>query len=199
MTLTTHRCRFLFIIFAFLLASASKAGAEGAKEQLQGTIDGVIEVLRTIQGPEDIERSKKTVRQILVARFDFPAMAQGSLGNRWNDLKGNEQEFVAVFTDFVEYSYMSALGHYQGEKVVYDADRTNGNSAEVDTRVVGGKAAAMKIRYKLHLTDGEWKVYDAVLDDISLVGNYRSQFARVLQTASLGDLIQTLRAKAAGR
>jgi len=93
---------------------------------------------------------------------------------------------------------MSALGNYQGEKVVYDGDRTDGTSAEVDTRIVGGKSAAMKIQYELHLIDGEWKVYDAVVDDISLVGNYRSQFSRVLQTASVGELIETLRAKAAG-
>jgi phospholipid transport system substrate-binding protein len=93
---------------------------------------------------------------------------------------------------------MSTLGSYRGEKVVYDRDRANGESAEVDTRVVGGQGAPIKIRYKLHLTDGQWMVYDAVIDDVSLVGNYRSQFARVLQTASLGELIQNLRGKASG-
>jgi phospholipid transport system substrate-binding protein len=114
-------------------------------------------------------------------------------------LKSAQDDFVAAFTDFVEYSYMSSLGNYQGEKVVYDGDRTDGKSAEVDTRVVGGKTAPMKIQYKLHLRGGEWKVYDAVVDDISLVGNYRSQFSKVLQTASVQELIEKLRAKAAGR
>jgi phospholipid transport system substrate-binding protein len=190
---------FGLIVSLFFLVFASNASAQNAKEQLQVTIEGVIGVLRTVQGPEDIEKNKNTVRQILIVRFDFPAMAQRSLGTRWKDLNENEGKFVAAFTDFLEYSYMSALGNYQGEKVVYDGDRTDGTSAEVDTRIVGGKAAAMKIQYKLHLIDGEWKVYDAVVDDISLVGNYRSQFSRVLQTSSVGELIQTLRAKAAGR
>jgi MlaC protein len=99
----------------------------------------------------------------------------------------------------IEHSYMSTLGSYRGEKVVYDRDRANGESAEVDTRVVGGQGNPIKIEYKLHLTDGQWMVYDAVIDDVSLVGNYRSQFARVLQTASLGELIQNLREKASGR
>jgi phospholipid transport system substrate-binding protein len=125
-------------------------------------------------------------------------MAQQSLGNRWVDLNGKEQEFVSAFADFVEHSYMSTLGSYRGEKVVYDRDRVNGESAEVDTRVIGGQGAPIRIEYKLHLTSGEWMVYDAVVDDISVVGNYRSQFARILRTASLEELIQNLRAKASG-
>jgi phospholipid transport system substrate-binding protein len=186
------------IILVLFLTFAPNAAAESAKEQLQITIDRVIEVLRTIRGPEDIEKNKGLVRQILMPRFDFAAMAQKSLGNRWNDLKGNEEEFVSAFTDFVEHSYMSTLGSYQGEKVVYDRDRVDGDSAEVDTRVVGGQGTPIKIGYKLHLTGGQWMVYDAVIDDVSVVGNYRSQFARILRTASLEELIQDLRAKASG-
>jgi phospholipid transport system substrate-binding protein len=132
-------------------------------------------------------------------RFDFAAMAEKSLGNRWKDLDGMEEEFVSAFTDFVEHSYMSTLGSYRGEKVVYDRDRSDGESAEVDTRVVGGRGTPIKIEYKLHLTGGQWMVYDAVIDDVSAVGNYRSQFARILLTASLEELIKNLRTKASGR
>jgi phospholipid transport system substrate-binding protein len=190
---------FGLIISVLFLTLASKAAAESAKEQLQGTIDRVIEVLRTIQGPEDIERNRNALRQVLLTRFDFAAMAEKSLGNHWKDLNGREEEFVAAFTDFVEHSYMSTLGSYRGEKVVYGRDRANGESAEVDTRVVGGQGDPIKIEYKLHLTGKQWMIYDAVIDDVSVVGNYRSQFARVLQTASLGELIRNLRAKASGR
>lgn len=186
------------IVSVIFLTFAPNAAAKSAKEQLQGTIDRVIEVLRTIRSPEDIEKNKGLVRQILMPRFDFAAMAQKSLGNRWKDLNDKEEDFVSAFTDFVEHSYMSTLGSYQGEKVVYDRDRTNGESAEVDTRVVGGQGTPIKIRYKLHLIGGQWMVYDAVIDDVSLVGNYRSQFARILHTASLEELIQNLRAKASG-
>ena len=190
---------FGLIVSMLFLTFAPNAAAETAKEQLQGTMNRVIEVLRTIRGPEDIERNRNSLRQILLTRFDFAAMAQKSLGNRWKDLNGKEEEFVSAFTDFVEHSYMSTLGSYRGEKIVYDRDRANGESAEVDTRVVGGQGNPIKIEYKLHLTDGQWMVYDAVIDDVSIVGNYRSQFARVLQTASLGELIQNQREKASGR
>jgi phospholipid transport system substrate-binding protein len=180
------------------LTLAPNLAAESAKEQLQGTIDRVIEVLGTIQSAEDIERNRNSLRQILLTRFDFAAMAEKSLGNHWKDLDGMEEEFVSTFTDFVEHSYMSTLGSYRGEKVVYERDRSDRESAEVDTRVVGGRTTSIKIGYKLHLTGGQWMVYDAVIDDVSLVGNYRSQFARILQTASLEELIQKLRAKASG-
>jgi phospholipid transport system substrate-binding protein len=194
-----HRyLNFALIVSVLFLMFAPNAAAETAKEQLQGSMDRVIEVLRTIRSPEDIERNRNSLREILLVRFDFAAMAKESLGTRWNDLKGKQKEFVSVFTDFVEHSYMSTLGSYRGEKIVYDHDRSDGESAEVDTRVVGGEGNPIKIEYKLHLTDGQWMVYDAVIDDVSLVGNYRSQFARILHRASLEELIQTLHAKASG-
>ena len=194
-----HRyLNFALIVSVLFLMFAPNAAAETAKEQLQGSMDRVIEVLRTIRSPEDIERNRNSLREILLVRFDFAAMAKKSLGTRWNDLKGKQKEFVSVFTDFVEHSYMSTLGSYRGEKIVYDHDRSDGESAEVDTRVVGGEGNPIKIEYKLHLTDGQWMVYDAVIDDVSLVGNYRSQFARILHRASLEELIQTLHAKASG-
>jgi len=194
-----HRyLNFALIVSVLFLMFAPNAAAETAKEQLQGSMDRVIEVLRTIRSPEDIERNRNSLREILLVRFDFAAMAKESLGTRWNDLKGKEEEFVSVFTDFVEHSYMSTLASYRGEKIVYDHDQSDGESAEVDTRVVGGEGNPIKIEYKLHLTDGQWMVYDAVIDDVSLVGNYRSQFARILHRASLEELIQTLHAKASG-
>jgi phospholipid transport system substrate-binding protein len=191
--------KFFGLIVLPLLMFASIATAEGPKEQLQDTIDGIIRVLKTIRTPADIDKNRNAIRQLLLTRFDFTAMAQRSLGNRWNDLRGNQQEFVSVFTDFVEHGYMSTLRSYRGEKVVYDQDRVNGESAEVDTRVVGGEGAPIKIEYKLHCTGEQWMVYDAVVDDVSVVGNYRSQFARILRTASLEELTQSLRAKASDR
>ena len=191
-----------FALSVFALFSAiPNAAPASPKEQLQDTLDRVIAVLRTIRSPDDIDKNRAVLREILLTRFDFTAMAQRSLGSRWRDLNGKEQEqeFVSAFTDFVENGYMSTLGSYRGERVVYDGDRADGASAEVDTRVVGGQGSPMKIAYKLYLTGEQWMVYDAVIDDVSVVENYRSQFARILRTASLDELIQNLRAKASGR
>jgi phospholipid transport system substrate-binding protein len=199
MVSVAHRYLNVGLIVLALFTFDSNAVAESPKEQLQGTIDRIVEVLQTIQGPQDIGRNRNALRQLLLTRFDFAAMAQQSLGNRWSALNGKEEEFVSAFTDFVENGYMSTLGSYRGEKIVYDRDWIDGKAAEVDTRVVGGEGAPIKIGYKLHLRAGQWMVYDAVIDDVSVVGNYRSQFARILKTASLEELIQNLRAKASRR
>jgi phospholipid transport system substrate-binding protein len=186
---------FLRVIpFLLLLTCASAASAQTAKEQLQESIDRIIAVLRTIRSAQDIEANKPRFREILQTRFDFAAMAENSLGNRWQDLSSKD-EFVSVFTDFIEASYMGTLGSYQGEKVVYDTDRVNGQLAEVGTRVVGGRGAPIEVLYKLHLKDGEWMVYDVVIDKVSVIVNYQSQFRRVLQKNSLGELIRLLREK----
>ena len=110
-----HRyLNFALIVSVLFLMFAPNAAAETAKEQLQGSMDRVIEVLRTIRSPEDIERNRNSLREILLVRFDFAAMAKESLGTRWNDLKGKQKEFVSMFNDFVEHSYMSTLGSYRG-------------------------------------------------------------------------------------
>ena len=197
--LRTHRYLGFWLIALALFTFAPNAAAESAKEQLQGTIDRVFEVLQSIRSPLDIDKNRNALRQILLTRFDFAAMAQQSLGNRWSELNAKEAEFVSAFTDFVENGYMGTLGSYRGEKVVYDRDWVDGEAAEVDTRVVGGEGAPIKIGYKLHLTGGQWMVHDAVIDGVSAVRNYRSQFARILKTVSLEELIQRLRAKASGR
>lgn len=194
----TRRYLNLGSIALVLVLFVPNAQAQGPKEQLQGTIDSVMKVLLTIQSRNDIERNREPLRKLLVARFDYAAMARQSLGNRWVELKGQEKEFVAVFAEFLQNSYMSTLGSFRGEKVVYDRDQIDGESAEVDTRVVGGEGAPIRIGYKLHLTTGQWMVYDAIIDDVSVVGNYRSQFARILRTASLDELMQSMRAKASG-
>ena len=191
------RCLIFGLIFC-LLAPVSNASEETAKQQLQSTIDRIIEVLRTIRSAEDIETNRSLIHQILLTRFDFAAMAQRTLGNRWKELQGNEQEFVAAFTNFIEDAYMGTLGSYRGEKVVYDGERKEGEFAEVDTSVVGGRGTAIQIKYKLHHSAGQWKVYDVVIDDVSVISNFQAQFRRILQKASLEELIQRLQAKKSG-
>lgn len=184
------------LISVMLLAClAPSARADTPGEQLRATIDRVMEVLASIRSAEDIEGKKPLFRQILAMRFDFAEMARRSLGTYWSDLNGKEGEFVAAFTQFIESSYMGTLGSYRGEKVVYGAERVNREVAQVDTSVVGGQGAPIQVHYRLHRVDGQWKVYDVVVDHVSLVSNYQSQFSRILRTASLEELLERLREK----
>lgn len=183
------------IALMLLTCQAPKALADTPSEQLRTTIDRVMEVLGTIRSAEDIAGKKPLFRQILARRFDFAEMARRSLGKYWSHLNGKEGEFISTFTQFIESSYMGTLGSYRGEKVVYGAERVNRELAQVDTSVVGGQGAPIQVHYRLHRVDGQWKVYDVVVDHVSLVSNYQSQFGRILRTASLEELLEKLRAK----
>ena len=191
--------KLVFVGIAFSLAPATRAMAQTPKLQLQGTIEHVMSVLATIRNADDIAKNKGLLEEILLTRFDFTEMARRSLGSQWNNLNGKEQEFVSAFMQFIENTYLGRLGSYRGEKIIYGSERVAQDFADVDTRVVGGQGPAIDVLYRLHLIGTEWKVYDVVIDQVSLVANYRSQFDRVLQTASLEELLKRLRAKGSGR
>ena len=132
---------------------------------------------------------------MLFRSFDFGEMAKRSLGSHWRTGNGKEEEFVSVFTGFVENAYMGTLESYKGEKIAYLRERVDQNLAQVDTRIVPAKGEPFPVNYRLHLVGGEWKIYDVVIDNISLVNNFRSQFNRILTTASFDDLLRKLREK----
>jgi phospholipid transport system substrate-binding protein len=184
--------------FVLCFGSSATAVAQTPKLQIQGTIEQVMEVLGTIHSAADIEKNKDLFRQILLLRFDFTEMSRRSLGSHWYQLQGKEEEFVLAFTQFLERSYLGRLGSYRGEKVVYGREQVDQKFAEVDTQVVGGRGPAIDVNYRLHLVGSEWKVYDMVIGQVSLVSNYRSQFNRILQNATLEELVKKLREKGSG-
>ena len=183
------------------LAHARVSFAEQPIEQIKKTVERVVEIL---QGPGSNADGRKAetrqmIRQTLLPRFDFAEMAQRSLGSRWKNLDGRQKEFVSVFTDFMENSYMSALESYKGEKIVYLRERVDQNFAEVTTQIVPTKGEPFPVSYRLQLVEGDWKVYDVLIDNISLVNNFRSQFNRILATASFDELLKKLREKGSDR
>ena len=182
------------VLTANLMGFAGGAMADMPKAQLQQTMESVLALTQTFQSEKDFTDNRARLKQIIMPRFDFAEMARRSLGNRWSALAGKEAEFVAAFIQFAEGSYMNALASYRGEKIVYGRERIDAAFAEVDTQVLG-RGAPAPITYKLHLVGDEWKVYDVIIDQISLVSNFRSQFGRILQTASLDELMRKLREK----
>jgi len=188
---------FKFVVIAMAICFGSNVMAvENPKAQLQGTMERVMAVTRTFRNATDFTDNKDHLRQIILPRFDFSEMARRSLGNRWSTLAGRENEFVAAFVQFAEASYMNALGSYRGEKMTYGREQVDENFAEVDTQVLG-RGEPAPVTYKLHLVGNDWKVYDVIIDNVSVVSNFRSQFSRILQTASIDELMRRLREKGA--
>ena len=140
---------------------------------------------------------REQLRQVISARFDFTEMAKRSLGMHWQRRGAEEQlRFVELFTDLLARSYADQLESFNGEKIVYGRESQENDYAEVDTKIVGKKGGEFAVNYRLRAVDRDWKVYDVVIENISLVNNYRSQFDRLLAKSSFEELLRKLQGNA---
>lgn len=183
------------LLVSWLVGSWLWAGSVTA--DVKSTVDDVVEILKEprLQADAKKKERRERLRRVIGARFDFEEMAKRSLGQHWQRHAARKQEFVPVFTKFVEKAYVGSIESYKNEKIVYTRERIDKDFAQVDTKVVTGKGDEIPIDYRLHSVGGEWKVYDVVIENVSLVNNYRSQFHHILATASFDDLIKRLQEK----
>jgi phospholipid transport system substrate-binding protein len=170
---------------------ASPAIAISPTEQIQGTVQQVIKVVGNPAQSED--RRKELLRETLMSRFDWLEMSKQALGRYWSDASGREHEFVSAFAEFLGNAYIGQIGSYRNEKVLYIEESIEKSRAQVKTRIVPEKGDAISINYRLHRIDSEWKIYDVVVDEISIIGNYRSQFGRILAKGTFDDLVRQLK------
>lgn len=184
---------FYGVVVAFCLGQ-SQAYAGGPMEQVQQTIEQVLTVMDGAAKNNDTEVRDK-LRDALMPRFDWFEMAKQALGKHWGNIPGRQYEFVAVFAEFLGNSYVSKIGSYKDEKIVFVQESVEKNLAQVDTKIVSSKGGPTSVNYRLHRVGAEWKVYDVVVEDISVVSNYRSQFNRILANSSFDDLLKRLKEK----
>ena len=182
---------------ALALCLAPMAWAQTPGQQLQDTIQRVTAVIGSASTAEAERRDE--VKQLLLPRFDWPEMARRSLGKHWPRVPERQNEFVSAFTEFVGNAYLGTISGYKDEKIIFTRERRDQNLAEVETKLVPNKGEPLSVNYRLHLVQGEWKIYDVVIADISLINNYRSQFNRILAKGSFDDLVKQLRDKDANR
>src|SRR5262245_42758189 len=169
-----------------------------ATDQVRQTADRVQAILQDSQlkGPAKEKERREKIRQILAVRFDYNEMAKRSFGSHWQRGSADEQQqFVKLFTDLLERSYSGQIESYDGEKIIYGRESVSDNQADVDTKIITKKGEEISVNYKLQNSGGDWKVYDVVIENISLVNNYRSQFNRILAKESFGELLERLRSK----
>ena len=146
--------------------------------------------------PEATKNRREQIKQILFTRFDFSEMARRALGSHWRHRTVNEQEeFVQLFTDLLERQYADTIESYTDEKIVYVGERTDGTFAEVNSKILTLKGQEFSINYKAHWVGQDWKVYDVIVQDISMINNFRSQFNRVISGSSYEELVRRLKEK----
>ena len=190
-----------FGLSIFLLLQTVPAAAGVPGEQVRQTVDKVVAILKDprLKQVDNQNERRETLKELIHQRFDFKEMAKRSLGPEWRRHTAEEQKaFVKLFTDLLERAYLTQIESYNDQKVRYVNERQERDHAQVDTKIVDNKGQEFSVNYRLHNENGDWKVYDVVVEDISLVNNYRAQFNRVLASSSYQELVQRLQNKTAG-
>jgi phospholipid transport system substrate-binding protein len=190
----------MFIAALWLAISlvAADAVAGLPTDQIKATVEKALVVLKDprFKPPAKQQERRDQLKQILFARFDFAEMAKRSLGPDWRRRTPQEQEdFVRLFTDVLERAYADIIESYTNEKIVYVREKVDGNYADVYSKIVTAKGEEYTINYKAQLAGNDWKVYDVIAENVSLVNNYRSQFTRVISKSSYEELVRRLRDK----
>jgi phospholipid transport system substrate-binding protein len=179
--------------------STAPATAGLPTDQIKATVDKALIVLRDprFKPAGKTKERRDQLKQILFARFDFTEMAKRALGSNWRRRTPKEQEeFVRLFTELLERAYTNTIESYTDERIAYVGERLDGTYADVNSKIFTSKGEEFSINYKAHLVGGEWRVYDLVVENISMVNNFRSQFDRVIANSSYEELIRKLRNKA---
>ena len=191
-------CRQVALVILVLLLGLSPAPARagGATDQIRGAIDRTIGIL---QDPALAAKGKKAERRDLLRKeiapvFDFEEMSKRSLGSNWRDRTPEERDkFVVLFRELLENSYLGKIESYRGEVIRYGKEIVDGPYAQVETRVVTTSGQEIPVYYRMRADGGRYRIYDVVIEGISLVNNYRSQFNSILQKSSFAELMEKLR------
>ncbi|HSE85598.1 MAG TPA: ABC transporter substrate-binding protein [Candidatus Binatia bacterium] len=188
----------LIVIGIWAIFHAAVADAGVPTEQVRGTVDQVLTILQDPSlKPESKQKERREqLRRVIFARFDFAEMARRSLGPEWRRrTPAEQQEFIVVFTDLLQDNYIGTIESYNGDKVAYNRELQDQDNAEVQTTLTTRGEASYSINYRLRLVDKDWKVYDVVIENISVVNNYRSQFNRVISKSSYEELVRSMKEK----
>ena len=186
-----------FGIFIFLFLSLP-AHAGAPLDTVQVNVNKVLDVLRdpALKADSAKENKKEKLRLIYDRMFDDVELSRRTLARNWNTLNTPQrQEFVLLFRQVLEKAYVDKILSYTDEKIVFDKESTlSENQSEVLTRIVTS-SKTIPISYRMIMKEGMWKVYDVVVENVSLVQNYRTQFNDILAKNTPEQLLETLRKK----
>jgi phospholipid transport system substrate-binding protein len=152
-------------------------------------------VIRVLQDPALSEETRKSeIRAVAVEAFDIEEAARRALGTHWPKRSPAErQEFAALFQGMLERGYLSRIGEYGGERVEYLGERVDGDYAVVRAQIITTKGTQVPVEARVRRKGDRWLMYDVLVENVSLVASYRSQFDRVIRTSSYEELVRRLK------
>ncbi len=166
--------------------------------EVRTTVDEVVRIVadKELKKPHNEQKRRKALKGAIGLLFDHGEMAKRSMGQNWKEISPLQQkEFTDLFATLLENSYAGKIESYNNEKIVYLKEVVEGEYAEVKSRIVTAKRDEFSLEYRL-LREGErWKVYDVVIEGVSLVSNYRSQFNKIIKSQGYPELVKRLKVK----
>jgi phospholipid transport system substrate-binding protein len=167
-------------------------------EQIRSATDRILKIVQDpgLKGPAKAGDRRQQIRGVANEIFDWQETGRRALARHWQARSPQErQEFSQLFADLVERSYVSKIEAYSGERIVYLGDTVEGDQATVRTKLVTKTNTEIPIDYRLLKEGDRWRVYDVLIEGVSLVGNYRTQFNRIIQQNGYPELVQKLKTK----
>ena len=185
-------------VAATLIFVSHTVHAGAPTEELRGHVDHVIKILQRsdLQGDSKTTERRMAVRKVANDLFDFQETAKRSLGRHWQARTPAErEEFTRLFADVLEHAYIGRIDQYSGENVNYVGESVEGDQATIRTKILTKQGSQVPVDYRMLRQDDRWRVYDVIIEGVSLTANYRTQFNKIIQTSSFDDLLAKLKAK----
>jgi len=184
--------RWLALTVVITLSLVGYAWASSPTEQLRAYTDQVMKALEnpTLTAPARLE----AVRTVAGQAFDVTETAKRALGLHWQPRTSAERgEFVQLFRDLLERGYLSRIGEYGGEQIKYVSEKIDGDYAIVRALIVTKNGTQVPVESRLLQKADRWLIYDVLVENVSLIASYRSQFDRVIRTTSYEELVRRLK------
>lgn len=179
-----------------LFILAMPGWAASAKETVEVQVNKVLKALSQPDFKDQPREAKiAKIRSIVNEIFDYTELSKRTLGREWTKFNAQQQnEFVKLFSDLLEKTYADRLLSYSNEKVTFDKESPlREGQAEVTSSVLTADGKKIPLDYRLIQKEGNWRVYDVIIEGISLVKNYRDQFRDILAKDSPEEVLKMLR------
>ena len=197
----TQGLAFAAVVAVLLLGGVSSALAGVPTDTVRDYTDAVVRVLEDPALKVEDRRAERraAVRKIAIDIFDVQETARRALGQHWQQRSPQErEEFVQLFADLLERTYINKIDLFGGEKLRFTEEKIDGDHAIVRAKVITKQGTEVPVEARMiNRAGGRWQIYDIVIENISLVGNYRSQFDRIIRSSSYGELAKRMRTQGA--
>ena len=185
----------IFLVLTASIFTASVACATPT-EDVKKTVDEVVRIVADKDMKKNETKRRQVLKKAIGGIFDYSEMAKRSLGKHWNVRTAAEKkQFAELFATLLENSYAAKIESYNNEKIVYIKEIDEGEFAEVKSKVVTAGRDEFTLDYRLFKQNGKWMVYDVIIEGVSLVSNYRSQFNKIITNSGYDKLVQKLQNK----